>query len=146
MAVEFQAYNHLTDREYRSRTTRAMHAKAFTGQYAQTLPDGGVLPLWLHAFGMPGRWGYPVPVWAMPAPAPEPMPRLKPVCVRCGVRPAYGLCEGCKAEWSSIQIPPQDQLGSWADCARCCRRYRPAHPAGLCYDCQHNIPIRRKVT
>jgi hypothetical protein len=61
IAVEFQAYNDIEDREYKARTTRAMHATAFTGKHARPLPDGGVLPVWLHGFGMPAGWKYPVP-------------------------------------------------------------------------------------
>jgi hypothetical protein len=58
--VEFQAYEQIEDHEYKRRTTSAMRATAFTGRHARTLPDG-VLPLWVHAFGMPRGWSYPVP-------------------------------------------------------------------------------------
>lgn len=59
--VEFQAYEQIEDPEYKRRTTMAMRATAFTGKHARTLPAGGVLPLWVHAFGMPRNWSYPVP-------------------------------------------------------------------------------------
>lgn len=60
IAVEFQAHNRLEDHEYKRRTTLAMRATALRGQHARVLPDG-VLPVWVHAFGMPRGWKYPVP-------------------------------------------------------------------------------------
>lgn len=60
VAVEFQAFSEIDVSDYKSRTTRAMRATAFRGQYARPLPDG-VLPIWVHAFGMPRGWSYPVP-------------------------------------------------------------------------------------
>jgi hypothetical protein len=60
IAAEIQVFNRLDDSDYRRRTTLAMRATAFKGEHARPLPDG-VLPVWVHAFGIPDGWKYPVP-------------------------------------------------------------------------------------
>lgn len=115
LAVEFQAFNDMADRDYKARTTRIAHATAFTGQHSRPVSDG-VLPMWVHAFGMPRKWAYPVPSIAAQDTSWQVMP--KPGTVNA-IGPRVIQARQCKpGSWDSCPVRGRNWCGNWHPWAR----------------------------
>ena len=115
VAVEFQAYNDMPERDYKARTTRIAHATAFTGQHARPAA-GGVLPVWVHAFGLPNRWAYPVPSIAAQDTSWQTMP--KPGTVTA-IGPRVIQARRCApGSWDSCPVRGRNWCGKWHPWAR----------------------------
>jgi hypothetical protein len=102
-AVEFQAYNTLQDRDYRARTTKLLHATSLIGTHARPLPSG-ILPVWIHAFGMPAGWSYPAPSIAAQDTRWEALPRPGSVTA-IGVRSIEAETCQIGSRWTSRGCP-----------------------------------------